>query len=184
MLRKIKGKINSRAGLTLTEMLITLGILSLLSMACLAGITAALNARRNSIQIANADLISSTMRQVVMQEMRLSYNVRIKDNPDDAPNGKKLLYDGGSSVMNLSTRNSALYLDADGHLWRQLGTSNYKVLNDSAYSGLKASDLEFSTVEGTDRQLSCSFNIVDDSGNVIKTNEFTVRTLNSIKVKS
>ena len=51
-------KLKSRAGLTFTEMLVTLLILTMFSSACLLGVTTALRARQDNIKANDADSLA------------------------------------------------------------------------------------------------------------------------------
>lgn len=184
MFKRIKTKLKSRAGLTLTEMLVTVLVLMFFSTACLLGITTALKARQAAIKASDADILSSTIMQYISNEMRLS----IGAVPDGG--GKILKYDGGSTYANRPAGDSELWLE-DGQLKRRIGRDKvldspedkkhvFFVFNESAYSGLKLDRLEF--VKDSDGRLTCSFDIYDleDDTAPLKSTSFTVTPLNSI----
>lgn len=190
MFQKIKSKLKSRAGLSLTEMIITVLVLALFSSACLVGITTALKARQEAIKAADADILCSTITQYISQQMRLSLK-----NPD-VSDPKKFIYEGGASEVEKTAGKSELFLNDDdepeyeakdkGYLVRVLGEkvepdgtlkkNVYKVFNDSAYSGLTLKDLKFDDCEKP--KLRCTFDIVDADGNTVKSADFTVTQIN------
>lgn len=165
MLKKIKDKLKSRAGLTLTEMLVTVAVLAFFSMACAIGITTALSARRDAIKISDADTLSSTIMQYISNEMRLALMQSGRTTFLEGADDEKFVYDGGSSVAGLTTGGSELYLNDDGRLMRKIGATEYEVLNESAYNTLKLDDLKF-FVDGS--KLGCRFKVVDAEGHTVK----------------
>ncbi len=183
MLKRIKSKLKSKSGLTLTEMLITVILLMFFSSACLLGISTAISTRRDMIKAADADILASTVTQYISNELRLSI--------PKAPTFSEVEvfeYDGGSTYANLTCGNSKIKLDANGHLIRSIGDlkgavltgdHEYSVLNDSAYSGFKLAELKFTKTGDT---IECSFVITDSNGNTVKTAEetrFTVTPINT-----
>ncbi len=175
MLKRIKSKLKSKSGLTLTEMLITVILLMFFSSACLLGISTALSTRTSMIKAADSDILCSTVTQYISNELRLSLNGTIE--------GGVFKYDGGSTYAGLTCGNSVIKLDADGRLIRSIGevsnrsiNSEYSVLNDSAYSGFKLSALEFN-IEGD--KITCSFEIKDGE-TTVKTKEQTKFTVTPI----
>lgn len=182
MFKRIKTKLKSRAGLTLTEMLVTVLVLMFFSTACLLGITTALKARQAAIKASDADILSSTIMQYISNEMRLS----IGAVPDGG--GKILKYDGGSTYAGLTAGSSKIWFE-NGRLKRRIGEDadpeldkkhEFFVFNDSAYSGLKVDNLSFDDSDLP--KLTCSFDIYDleDDTAPLKSTSFTVTPLNSI----
>ncbi len=177
MLKRIKSKLKSKSGLTLTEMLITVILLMFFSSACLLGISTALSTRTSMIKAADSDILCSTVTQYISNELRLSLNGTIEGG------GGVFKYDGGSTYAGLTCGNSVIKLDADGRLIRSIGevsnrsiNSEYSVLNDSAYSGFKLSKLEFNIIGDT---ITCSFEIKDGE-TTVKTKEQTKFTVTPI----
>lgn len=185
MFKRIKAKLKSRAGLTLTEMLVTVLVLMFFSTACLLGITTALKARQAAIKASDADILSSTIMQYISNEMRLS----IGAVPDGG--GKILKYDGGSTYAGLTAGSSKIWFE-NGRLKRRIGEDadpeldkkhEFFVFNDSAYSGLKVEDLSFvkttKEVDGKDVvTLECSYEVRDAEDSTLKKIQFTVTPLN------
>ncbi len=96
MLKKLK----SRAGLTLTELMVTMLLLTMFSSACLIGITSAFASRRDHIRIADADILKSTVTEVITQELRLGTRPKAHGEDDGAgtTTGKIIEYGGGLSI--------------------------------------------------------------------------------------
>lgn len=181
MLKKIKSKLKSKAGLTLTEMLITVILLAFFSSACLLGISTALNTRTAMIKAADSDILSSTVMQYISNEIRLSLNGDTTAEPG------KFKYEGGSTYAGLTAGSSEIWLNTDGRLMRKIGNlvggvagvqHEYSVFNDSAYSGMKLKNLTF-TPEANG-SITCSFIIEDSNGNTIKDVEDTRFTVTPI----
>lgn len=178
MLKKLKSKLKSKSGLTLTEMLITVILLMFFSSACLLGISTALSTRREMIKAADSDILCSTVTQYISNELRLSLY------GDDSVTGV-FSYKGGSSYAGLTYDKSKIKLDSNGRLIRSFiingVDNNYPVFNDSAYSCFTLSDLTFEIIDGTgEKKIKCSF-VIKDGDNPIKTTEFTVTPLTPIE---
>lgn len=195
MLKKLKSKLKSKSGLTLTEMLITVILLMFFSSACLLGISTALSTRRDMIKAADADILCSTVTQYISNELRLS----IKGNPIEGKT--KFAYDGGSTYANLTCGDSVIWINNEekveegdpqkGCLMRSIGYVEddenniynidhvYPVFNESAYSGFTLDDMKFEIVGDT---IECSF-VIKDGETIVKTAEetkFTVTPINPI----
>ena len=78
-MKKMLKKIKNRAGLTLTEMLVTVAILSLFSAACLTGMTTALSVRRDNIMANDAEILASMVTNYITNELRTASNLRKVD---------------------------------------------------------------------------------------------------------
>ena len=74
-MKKIIKKLKDRAGLTLTEMLVTVAILSLFSAACLTGMTTALSVRRDNIMANDAEILASMVTNYITNELRTASNI-------------------------------------------------------------------------------------------------------------
>ena len=69
-MKKIFKRIKNRAGLTLTEMLVTVLILTIFSSAVLTGMTTALSVRRDNIMANDAEIIASMTVTYITNELR------------------------------------------------------------------------------------------------------------------
>ncbi len=195
MLKKLKSKLKSKSGLTLTEMLITVILLMFFSSACLLGISTALSTRRDMIKAADADILCSTVTQYISNELRLS----IKGNPIEG--NTKFTYDGGSTYANLTCGDSDIWVNYDdekypkGCLMRRIGrleddenhkynvNNIYPVFNESAYSGFTLANLQFEIIhrvnDDDNDKIKCSFDIKDGE-TTVKSTEFTVTPINPV----
>lgn len=182
MLKKLK----SRAGLTLTELLVTLLIMSLFSTACLIGITTAFRARQDNIKANDADILASMVTQLITDELRLS-------EFESAPAS-------GSEITFMSTAYNSVTLKfgdykvtKDGeektYPGRLLMTINsaspidQMMLNNAAYTNtLLLANPHFEVVEeGGSKSIKVTFEVCDeDESKVLASREFYVKPLNDI----
>ena len=182
-------KLKSRAGLTLTELMITLAILTMFSSACLVGIAAAIRTRNENIKVGNADILASMVSGLITEELSLSSNLKSPDGPSikyTSVEGER-----GDAEMSLSS---------NGHLMITYGTNASAtpkpMLSEAAYGSvskniigtssvieLRIDDLQFKITNGADgcKIVNVSFKILDSDSNVIKEDSFLVRPLNDIK---
>lgn len=179
-------KLKSRAGLTLTEMLVTMLILTMFSTACLIGVTTAFRARQDNIKANFADVLSSTVTQLITDELRMS---EFETTPTDGP---EITY-----VSHASNYGKArMYLNADGYLYMDVGSADagksQPMLSSAMYMDTTQSDPRFKlkldelyfSVDATNGNITVTFKVLDDNGAVLadKTgdNGFTVKPLNGI----
>ncbi len=188
MLKKLKSKLKSRSGLTLTEMLITVILLMFFSSACLLGISAAISTRRDMIKASDADILCSTVTQYISNELRLClFPTNVSEEGIE-----KFRYSGGSTYANLPTTNTYIWIDSEGYIWRSIGDVSFLVFNKSAYGvdspyggftiAAPESD-EFISVDYDKDIITCSFVIKDSNGNIVKTEDdtrFTVTPINPV----
>lgn len=171
-------KLKSRAGLTLTEMLVTLLILTMFSSACLVGITTAFRARQDNIKANDADILASMVTQLITDELRFS--------EDAVASGDSITYRSHASGYN----NVTLGLKDEGEVGKRLcmtvnataGGIEQMMLNDAAYSTfpLCLKKLEFKQ-EGD--SIKVTFEVWDgpsDDDRRITQEEFYVKPLNGI----
>ena len=177
-------KLKSRAGLTLTELLVTMLILTLFSSACVLGITTALRARKDHIKLNDADILASLVQNTITDELRLC------ENPEET--------DGGLSVTFKSSvyESVTLYIgdyeveDGDGNKVPYPGRLYMKVnstsdtdpmmlLSNASYSHntLKITDPVFK-INGA--VIEVSFEIKDINDMPLASRSFSVRPLNDI----
>lgn len=190
-------KLRSKAGLTIVEMMVTLVLLSLFSSACLVGITSAFASRRDHIRIGDADILKSTITEIITQELRMCTNVDV-ENKDMVVLGEEdgnkvygnIIYSGGLTVDGKLNEKASLALN-DGRLQKTLEDIKldgevkdypYNVLNNSAYGEngfFKIKDLKFNVNETEDvATIEVSFRIVDDDDVEYTQADFTVVPLN------
>lgn len=189
-------KLRSKAGLTIVEMMVTLVLLSLFSSACLVGITSAFASRRDHIRIGDADILKSTITEVITQELRMCDDPKlIAPNRIQYKGGLRIDgYLGNMSELSLTEEDSEKKIK-EGRLQKKLlglsgvtedGTFTYSVLNEAAYLNetansekgfFKIDGLTF-TIDETDKTISVKFKIVDDDGTAYAEADFTVVPLN------
>lgn len=124
-MKKMLKKIKNRAGLTLTEMLVTVAILSLFSAACLTGMTTALSVRRDNIMANDAEILASMVTNYITNELRTASNI-------DFGTGGQVTYQSNESGFKSVT----LMLD-DGRLVMKINDSSsttVEVFSEAAYS--------------------------------------------------
>lgn len=203
-------KLKSRAGLTLTELLVTTLILTMFSSACLVGITTAISVRRDSIMIADADVLKATVTQLISSELRLctkgsgvkdaeSEDVKLEDEDG------RIIYGGGLSIDNKSHGMSELWLSTaadvsagkaenEGYLMKKIGNIDlkYQLLAESAYTNMRLDNLKFEFVNASgaadDEQrgwIKVTFDVCEmgedgSAGRVITSADFTVKPINDI----
>lgn len=165
-------KLKSRAGLTLTELLVTLLIMAMFSSACLVGISTAFRARQDNIKANDADILASIVTQLITDELRLS---------DDAV----VSADSVTYTSHASGYGSVkLYVDeSDGHLYMDIGNegsaTKQAMLNEAAYSSVK---LRFNPLifEVVDKSIKVTLEVTDADGKPLKTQDFFVQPLNPL----
>ncbi len=191
-------KLRSKAGLTIVEMMVTLVLLSLFSSACLVGITSAFASRRDHIRIGDADILKSTITEIITQELRMCTNVDV-ENKDMVVLGEEdgnkvygnIIYSGGLTVDGKLNEKASLSLNDDDRLQKTLVNIKldgevknypYNVLNDSAYGEngfFKIKDLKFKVTEAEGvTTIEVSFRIVDGDDVEYTQADFTVVPLN------
>ena len=179
-------KLKSRAGLTLTEMLVTLLILTMLSSACLLGVSTAFRARQDSIKANDADILASMVTQLITDELRFC------ELSDDAFNVEgALTYRSHASgfdnvTLHLSEADPSSDTEA-GRLFMRIngnGVENTKdqmLLNDAAYSTfpLCLKELEFKPEGDNIRVTFEVWDGHDPDSRKITQEEFYVKPLNT-----
>ena len=163
-------KLKSRAGFTLTELLITLLILTMFSAACLLGMTTAFSVRNNIIKASDADILASTVTQAISGEIRMSSDATVEN--------EVLTYRSANYGANCT-----MMLDADGRI--KVGPDNAPrdLLSSAAYgyssgsrseSKLHIEDLHF---ESDGAAIKVTFHICDEGGHALVSAEFSVAPL-------
>ena len=151
----MKKKLRSRRGVTLTEMLVTVIIIGLMTAGVAAGISASLNVYRESTQLSDAQTLSATLAQAVMDELRYATNV--KDG--DAPIYDSMNYGEGATIAP----------NADG----RLAVNGIELVGSGAYNGLKAKI----TYPFSSDVFTVTITICDAADNAITSASFSVTPL-------
>ena len=183
-MKKIFKRLKNRAGLTLTEMLVTVLILTIFSSAVLTGMTTALSVRRDNIMANDAEIIASMTVTYITNELRTASNVEI------ASDNKSITYKSNET----SAQNVTLKLDENGQLIMEYNNTVSPVeptyiFSDAAYSDnsvkkLSIQNLNF--VSNSDTSITVSFGVGYDDGDgtvSIATADtvFTVGLMNGVK---
>lgn len=80
-MKRLKCKLASRRGVTLSEMLVTVAILGLVTLAVSVGISSALRVYNQSVTLSDAQTLTSTLSQAIMDELRYARDIDDKQNP-------------------------------------------------------------------------------------------------------
>lgn len=153
-------KLRSRRAMTLTEVLVAVAILSLVTLGVAAGVSSSLRVYRQSVALSDAQTLSATLSAAMMDELRYARDIK----QGDPPTFTSASYGGGA----------AFTADSEGRL--MLG-QNKPLVGSGTYAGLKAAldELTYSEEDGFSVKLS----IADSAGEAIQTVEFSVMPLNS-----
>ncbi len=184
-MKKIFKRLKNRAGLTLTEMLVTVLILTIFSSAVLTGMTTALSVRRDNIMANDAEIIASMTVTYITNELRTASDIKVEGDSvtyQSNESGFKnvtLKLDGGQLVMVVKDGNAAEGADDKGEI---------HVFSDAAYSDnsvkkLSIQDLNF---EQKGESVKVTFGVgYDDGGKTVKIatadTEFNVGLMNGVK---
>ena len=183
-MKKIIGKLKNRCGLTLTELLVTLAILSLFSSAVLVGMSTAYAVRRDSIKANDAEILASMITNYLSAELRTATNIAVEED------GKKITYQSnerGIRSVTLYVKGAAGDGDGEGQLYETVHAEtevDQQVFSPAAYSDPSASKLQISELvfehDEANHTVKVSLSISDSQGREISTaaREFTVGLLN------
>lgn len=199
-MKKVIKKLTSHGGLTLTEMLVTMLILTMFSSAALIGITTAFTARRESIKYNDAEVLASLLTNFITNELRTATNIEGLNEPDLIDQSK---VDGVSQITYQSNESNYKKVvikvkDYDDDNKSQLfliikgadGNKEMPAYNPAAYSDqknfrLKISKLEFKwgdkekTSVRVSLAISDSESESDDDAIATANRDFTIGLLNS-----
>lgn len=159
MMTKLKSKLGGKRGFSLTELLITIVVLALLTVAINVGIGGAGIAYKKITLSSEASVLVSTVSEAVSDE--LSYATKI--NVDNGTY-RSAVYGSGTKIST----------DTEGHIVVAAGGTEFQLLNDKTYtSGLQ-------TTIAIDYGYPCRFSldILDSDGQRITSESFSVMPLN------
>ena len=157
----------SRRGFTLTETLVTLLIVSLLSMAIAVGIGAAARVYKESVAMSESQLLASTLSKAMMDELR--YARELPDTAADNP------------AFDSSTFGSGVQFSTDAATG-QLKLGSYYLVSSGAYStNTDQHKRAEAQVQWTGSQFQVTLTIFLGETRVLNTVEFTVTPLNPPK---
>lgn len=157
-------KLKSQSGLTITELMVTLLIFSMISSAVLVGISTSFAVRRDSILVSDAEILKSTVSQILKQELRFSseqhypndggkfdediYNI---SDADTAVVDKwYVAYRGGVPVTGQGNEIARIGLNENGYLMKRVAnneadTKPYQLLSSAAYGDPEHTHSSFSS---------------------------------------
>lgn len=156
---KISRKLRSRRGLTLTEMLVALAILGLVSGAIATGISSSLPVYQQSVALSESEVLTSTLAQALSDELRYARDIRTETGSADLKNYTSTLYGAGAAIA-----------VSDG----KLTVGGNPLIGSGAYTSQKA-DVAITYVEP---MFTITLTISQDT-RTVRTSEFSIRALNA-----
>ncbi len=127
---RMKKKVRSSKGMTLTELLVALMIVALIGAALTVGVNSAVNVYRDSTRLYEAETLCGTILTSLEDEFRFGRNIRNQTVGSDT----EVLFDSQTFGNNVK-----VIVDGNGKI--MIGPaedSSYQLLNNKAYtSGLK-----------------------------------------------
>ncbi len=132
----MKKKLRSSKGMTLTELLVALAVVSLISMSLAVGVSSAANVYRESTQLFEAETLCGTILTYLEDEFRFGRNIRTETTGEGAETKTKVIFDSQTFG------NDVEVVVQNGKIWIKNSTGSadpgFALLGDKAYtSGLK-----------------------------------------------
>lgn len=150
-------KLRSRQGMTLTEVLVALLILSLVTVGVAAGVGASVRVYRQAAEASDAQMLTSTLSTALMDELRYARDIQADGSFTSDTFGE------GSSVE-----------VSDG----RITVGGEKLLSDAAYAGLRVKDSITVTYAGGVFHVELTVQSGTEDRD-IRTVSFAVRALNA-----
>ena len=129
-MKTIHEKLRSQRGMTLTEVLVALIILSLVTVGIATGVGASVRVYRQATEASDAQMLVSTLSAALMDELRYARDV---GGSADAPTFTSDTFGEGSSVG-----------VTDGRII----VGGEKLLSDAAYAGLRVKTADVTYADG------------------------------------
>ena len=137
-------KLKSRRGMTLTELLVSMAIMALLSVGIATGVSAAGAAQRDNLALSEASLLLDSVTKAVLGELRYARITAPAASPAPVPPaGYSLVYD--SQIQYLSTvygLDARFYTAENGdglnRIFVEANGKSYSLLGEGAYTNLGA----------------------------------------------
>lgn len=155
-MKKIRGKLASRRGMTLTEILAAVLILALVAVGVAAGVSASLRVYRQSVTLSDAQTLSSTLSIALMDELRYARE----------PDGS------GVATFTSSTFGPKVSVGANNG---RVTVGGRELIGSGAYAGLTADAGVYYTDAGL---FSVTVKVCHAGGDMIQQVSFSVRPLN------
>ena len=156
-MKAICAKLRSRRGMTLTEVLVALLILSLVTVGVAAGVGASVRVYRQATEASDAHMLASTLSTALMDELRYARDIQADGSFTSDTFGE------GSSVE-----------VSDG----RITVGGEKLLSDAAYAGLRVKDSITVTYAGGVFHVELTVQSGTEDRD-IRTVSFAVRALNA-----
>ncbi|MCF2615673.1 prepilin-type N-terminal cleavage/methylation domain-containing protein [Oscillibacter valericigenes] len=159
-------KLRSRRGMTLSEVLVALLILSLVTVGVAAGVGASVRVYRQATEASDAHMLASTLSTALMDELRYARDIQAD----------------GSFTSDTFGEGSLVGV-TDG----RITVGGEKLLSDAAYAGLQVRNLvkETETLDlvkpvkvNNDTVFQVAFEICNSAGTGVQQVEFSVSPLN------
>lgn len=123
-MKAFKNKLKSKKGFSITEMLVVVAILSLLTVAISTSMTGAMTTYQTSVKHSESAVLTSTLTQTLNDELRYARDIEIEGTADT---GKLKTYT--SSVYG---KDADIGVNTDG----QVTVKSLPILGSGAYTGL------------------------------------------------
>lgn len=166
-------KSRSRAGFTLTETLITVAILAIMSAAGAVVTGTVLSTRNDMIEAADAQVLASTVLEALADEIRFGQNVRLEETVDKTTLKLNSLSFGTNTFFDIEEGRVV----AKGESLESMTEGFTKLLPDKAYTSLKVTALSF---RGENGGVTITLT-VEGRGGVLWSDSLTVTPLNGIR---
>lgn len=172
-MKQVKKKLRSRRGMSLSEVLVALLILSLVTVGVATGVNASLRIYRQSVALSDAQTLSSTLSEALMDELRYARNI----SDGAAPTFTSVSFGEGVAV-----RSSGGYIIVSPPV-REMGDDMKSwplLVGTGAYAGHLTAEAD---VDYTGGVFAVTLNIYDSAAEgsapaSLRTVEFSVRPLN------
>lgn len=164
-MKQIQKKLRSRRGMSLTEVLVAMLILGLVTLGAAVGVNSSMNVYRQSVSLSDSRMLSSTLATALMDELRYARE------PQTVTTGE------GVSVVTFTSRNFGVGVSVSTDASGQPGhvtVGDRLLVGTGAYAGHLKAEAQVDYQNGIfSVELSIS-----DGGTVVCAEEFSVRPLN------
>lgn len=154
-------KLRAQKGFTLSELLVTLAILGVLTLAIAVGISSATTVYRQSVALSESGVLASTLSQAVSDELHYAKDIRVIEGTDT------VTYTSQTYGANVS-----ITADKNGKLM----VGSYQLVGDAAYTSLKAG-VEITYASGA---FEVTITISNQEDTTIRTQTFQVTPVNNV----
>lgn len=169
-------KLRSKKGFTLTETLLCVALLAIMSAAGAVASGVVISVRNGMIETADAEVLASTALETLADEVRFGREIVVDDTTGDVTQMDSMTFGPGATF---SVIDGKLYVDSEA-----LPTTDpaeyHKVLSDSAYTHLKVKDLTMAA-DKTTNSVTISLTVENSGGKKLWSGSVTVTPLNKLK---